>query len=134
MTDANGEESDGIKLTITKVKNKQLTVKLTADSVWLDAQERAYPVTLDPYVEVKQKRNRRYWQHPCHRRFTYYYRSGRYLYVGRSSNTSWGDSRSYLQFTPPPLETGAVVVNATLTIGQFTGDFGTTSPGLCKCL
>ena len=48
MTDAEGASSDALTLTLKDVKNKKFTVELTADDAWLDAEDRAYPVKIDP--------------------------------------------------------------------------------------
>ena len=50
MTDAEGASSDALTLTLKDVKNKKFTVELTADDAWLDAEDRVYPVTVDPEV------------------------------------------------------------------------------------
>lgn len=54
MTDADGAYSDGVTLTLESVKNNTFTVKITLDSTWLDADDRAYPVTVDPVLETSQ--------------------------------------------------------------------------------
>ena len=48
MTDAEGASSDALTLTLKDVKNKKFTVELTADDTWLDAEDRVYPVKIDP--------------------------------------------------------------------------------------
>lgn len=53
MYDANGETSDAIKVTVEKTK-KGFSLKLTADSEWLNASERSYPVTIDPTIITEQ--------------------------------------------------------------------------------
>ena len=50
MTDAEGASSNALTLTLKDVKNKKFTVELTADDAWLDAEDRVYPVTVDPEV------------------------------------------------------------------------------------
>ncbi len=55
MTDANMEYSDGITLTLSNVKNNKFTVTTTLDEDWLNDNDRAYPVTVDPYLTTSQK-------------------------------------------------------------------------------
>ena len=53
MYDANGVFSGDIDVAIEKTK-KGFTLTLTADSEWLNARERVYPVTIDPTVVTEQ--------------------------------------------------------------------------------
>lgn len=54
MTDADGAYSDGVTLTLESVKNNSFTVKISLDGTWLDAEDRVYPVTVDPAIETDQ--------------------------------------------------------------------------------
>lgn len=54
MEDANGETSTGVTLTLGEIKNDTFRVTLTPDSTWLQAEERAFPVTVDPVIKTKQ--------------------------------------------------------------------------------
>ena len=54
MADADNVCSDGVTLTLESVKNNTFTVKITLDSAWLDAEDRVYPVTVDPFLETSQ--------------------------------------------------------------------------------
>ena len=55
MTDANMEYSDGITLTLSNVKNNKFTVTTTLDEDWLNDNDRAYPVTVDPHLITSQE-------------------------------------------------------------------------------
>lgn len=50
MYDANGEKSENISFTVDKNKNGKLRIDITADSAWLQAEDRAYPVVIDPSI------------------------------------------------------------------------------------
>lgn len=50
MIDANGEKCEDIILNVDKNKNGKLRIDITADNVWLQAEERAYPVVIDPMI------------------------------------------------------------------------------------
>lgn len=57
MEDAQGEISEGITLTLTETKNNTFTVKTTLDSEWLQAENREYPVIVDPVLKTNQSAN-----------------------------------------------------------------------------
>ena len=48
MTDSAEQSSNDLTLTIIEQKNKKLKVKLSAKEEWLNSDDRAYPVILDP--------------------------------------------------------------------------------------
>ena len=48
MADAKGEKSEAVELKILKNNKGKLSVKLTADKIWLKDKSREYPVTVDP--------------------------------------------------------------------------------------
>lgn len=54
MYDANGEISEDLTMTVTKNKNGKLKIELAADREWLDDENRAYPVVIDPSVSVSE--------------------------------------------------------------------------------
>lgn len=54
MEDANGEVSNGVMFSITSEKNNTFTLQMTLDAEWLSAEERAFPVTVDPILETSQ--------------------------------------------------------------------------------
>ncbi|MGN0532068.1 MAG: DNRLRE domain-containing protein [Eubacterium sp.] len=54
MADANGETSTGVTLILGEIKNDTFRVTLTLDSTWIQAEERAFPVTVDPVIKTKQ--------------------------------------------------------------------------------
>lgn len=55
MSDANGEKSGSVTLSLTEVKNNKFTVKTTVDFEWFSAEERAFPVIVDPDIQTEQK-------------------------------------------------------------------------------
>ena len=57
MEDANGETSTAVTLTLGERKNDTFKVVLALDSTWLQADEREYPVTVDPYLQTSQEWN-----------------------------------------------------------------------------
>ncbi len=52
MYDANGECSEEVAYSIVHKNGKKYTLTVTADSEWINADERSFPVTIDPTVEA----------------------------------------------------------------------------------
>lgn len=57
MTDSDGAYSDGVKLSLSDVKSNAFTLKILLDTAWLDAEDRAYPVTVDPVIQTEQEKS-----------------------------------------------------------------------------
>ena len=56
MFDANGATSDSVTLEILESKNNSVTIRTTVDTQWLQEEDRAFPVTVDPAIFTKQTR------------------------------------------------------------------------------
>ena len=55
MTDADGAYSDAVRYTLVPgTKNREYTLTITADADWMNAGDRAFPVTIDPIVATPQ--------------------------------------------------------------------------------
>ena len=54
MEDAQGAASPLLELSLLSQTEEKLVIRLTADNSWLQAQERAYPVTIDPTFQTPQ--------------------------------------------------------------------------------
>lgn len=54
MCDKNGNASDQLKMKIVSQKNNKLNVKLTADYWYIHSIGRAFPITVDPQLTIKQ--------------------------------------------------------------------------------
>ena len=52
MFDANGEYSDAVYYEISPKNENLLNIKIVADTTWIDAQERAFPVVVDPMILI----------------------------------------------------------------------------------
>ena len=120
MTDANMEYSDGITLTLSNIKNNKFTVTTTLDEDWLNDNDRAYPVTVDPVIETEQIASDMASAfvgslYPTRNYYTYGLShngadSGS-MYVGNISG--YGKTESYLKFSNlPTLGVADKVVNA----------------------
>ena len=150
MTDANGEFSDGITLSLSNAGNNTFTVTTTLDASWLDDGSRAYPVTVDPVVmtkpDVKTIQNKYITSN--NNNLTAYGS----MYVG-DQRGQMGRVRSAVKFTAlPTLDKGDMVTNAAVFLGQLGYDhasqpnlqinayeitsewngFNASSPGICS--
>ncbi|MBQ9847906.1 MAG: RHS repeat protein, partial [Clostridia bacterium] len=56
MYDAIGEDSNAVSYAVAPKGNDKYTLTVTADSEWINAKERAFPVTIDPTVEAFETR------------------------------------------------------------------------------
>ena len=52
MWDANNAYSDDITVSLTDNNNSKYTLTITADSDWMNASERNYPITIDPPIYI----------------------------------------------------------------------------------
>ena len=132
MTDANGEYSNGITLTLSSVKNNKFTVTTTLDEDWLDDYDRTYPVTVDPIIKTKQKAADMASafvgsSYPTRNYYTYGLShngadSGS-LYVGNISG--YGQTQSYLKFaTLPTLGVADKVIDAVASVYLYKCENG----------
>lgn len=114
MYDASGAVSEAVTLSLSSAENGRITVTMTADSGWLNQEERVYPVVVDPVVTTNQN---------AAEVLSRYYVSGTYhaahgtLYVGLQKN-GLGTVSSALKFTLPELESSDIILNAQLHLAQ----------------
>lgn len=55
MFDANGVRSDSVYYEVSETAPNELRLKVVADSAWINAEDRAFPVTVDPAIVVVQE-------------------------------------------------------------------------------
>ena len=115
MTDAQGNVSNAVYLTLTESKNKKFSIRISAEDGWLEAAGRVYPVTVDPLILTDKKEaavdNATIVTNlPAN---TYPYGS---LYVGNVY--SYGETQSVVQATMPALGPGDMVIGAQLWMVQ----------------
>lgn len=132
MTDANGEYSNGITLTLSSVKNNKFTVTTTLDEDWLNDYDRAYPVTVDPIIQTEQKAAKMdsafvASSYPDRNYYSYGQANGGAdsgsMYVGKV--TGYGQTESYLKFSPlPTLGVADKVINAVVSVYLIDCDLG----------
>lgn len=122
MYDNAGVESTDIKI---KLKEKQGCYELVieADKKWINADDRVFPVTIDPTVRPNIDKS--------HIQDTYVdakspntpFPNDGYLYVGRNS---LGLTRTYVKFTLPTLPKNSMIVSAAFSMFLYESDITTS--------
>ena len=125
MMDASEAQSTALTMTILSEANGELRLRLNADRAWLDAPERVYPVTIDPYihegiVDYADDESALYTTPSSGRPYGT-------LVVGK--NSDYGKCRSYMKFDLPTLEAGDMVIGGTLNAAQYSGSYGFSAVG-----
>ena len=118
MRDAKGEISTGVFYEMKASGEGQYSFTVTADSEWINAEERAYPVEIDPQVLVEDGNGMT----------TYSWNNG-YLYsttlhtVGASGTGSTGCNakRMYMKLKIPSLPRNPRIKKAEITFYQYGG-------------
>lgn len=121
MEDENGQASGNITLTLTDVKNNTFTVKMVLDQDWLLADDREFPVIVDPMLKTNQTPSgvqsafvSSKYPNKCYKASTTDDMGS--LYVGNIYE--FGKTESYIKFTTlPKLGIADKVVDARLYIG-----------------
>ena len=101
MEDAAGSISRGLTLTLTDgggKKNKEAYVRLEADGEWLGAEDRVYPVTIDPVVSTPVDRDK---IRDCH--VSSYYHGDNFYnsHLLKTGRVDGSTLRSYMKFELP---------------------------------
>lgn len=128
MMDANGETSTDVSITLSNVKNNSFTVTTNLDESWLDDENRAYPVTIDPLIKTKKEYGESDStfvgaKYPDRCYHTYSTDDSGSLYVGNIYG--YGQTESYLKVnTLPTLGVADKVVYAQLDMGLITCELG----------
>ena len=128
MMDANGETSTDVNITLSNVKNNSFAVTTTLDESWLDDENRAYPVTIDPLIKTKKEYGESDStfvgaKYPDRCYHTYSTDDSGSLYVGNIYG--YGQTESYLKVnTLPTLGVADKVVYAQLDMGLITCELG----------
>ena len=118
MTDAAGQASDAVKLTLTKSTPGAICVRLSADKGWLQDSSRLWPVRIDPWVNserLKQTITQGYiWTKGSGgKRFT----DGS-MYVGREAS-ELEVCHMYTKIALPNIPASSAIVQASISLVQF---------------
>ena len=122
MYDANGAESSNIKLELTE-KGKGYILAITPEEGWVKANERKYPITIDPPIKSSLA------QQDIKETFVAYgdlsdKSNNMFLRVGNSPGIN--TTRSFIRFVNlPKLSPGDMVINAVLWLAKESTESGT---------
>ena len=113
MYDANGEYSNAVVYTLTNGGNGKHSLTVTADAAWINAEERVFPVVIDPTISTGGGNSYDYtsihsWMSD---------EGGNtlnYLAAGTYGTAYWRIN------TLPALPAGAYITNASLTASRYT--------------
>ncbi len=122
MVDANGAYSEAARYELSN-KNGALTLSLTVDADWMNAQERAYPVSIDPSIYLHYKSDD--LRVVCLRKSSPNSSSpsNGNIFCGRYSESSYGVCEMGIQVeTLPTVPKNCVIVNAQMSVA-FPGLF-----------
>ncbi len=128
MFDSNGKFSTNVHYTLVAQNKNKYQITITADSDWINSEERAFPVTIDPGIQTKQSRSSIDSVHVISGQPNTNQYSDPMIMVGKDS-TSIGKSHGLLKFEYPSLNRGDVVIDAQLSACQVIGSaYSTTTP------
>ena len=122
MKDAAGSISRGLTLTLTDdggKKNKEAYVTLEADSEWLGAEDRVYPVTIDPVVSTPLAYDK---IEDCH--VSSYYHTDNFYesYMLKTGRVDGSTLRSYMKFQLPAISRADhMVTSASFFLTKYEG-------------
>ena len=111
MYDAAGAVSDAVAYTLTSSPDGSCSLTVTADSDWINAGERVFPVVIDPTLLIKVEASSIKDTYVDTSGPNENYSGGFYLYAGKNS---LGTTRTYVRFPLPDLPNCSVVTGAKL--------------------
>ena len=129
MYDSNGAETNNVSLSLEQDKNHHdYTLTITADKEWIENDQRKFPVTIDPVVNIESTHQGSYSSGYMTR-----YSNGNWeknptcahLYVGQGigNSGSIGEHRSFFKLTTPSLREGDKVCEAYVNLCQYGSNY-----------
>ena len=125
MYDADGDISNDVKYDL-KEKKEGYTLDIKADKKWINDENRAFPVTIDPAITTATTRAAISSTFVASQLPDEPFYNYKMLLVGRESSV-YGKCRTFIKFTLPDLNVGDIVVSAKLNLLQYYVDSYTTS-------
>ena len=123
MVDSNGEYSDAVTMTI-KADGEKYILTVTADESWLNDKVRAYPVVIDPTINLNINRLNVIDNYIDDSEASDSHPYAYHLYAGHSS---LGKTRAYVKFNLPDLpDDNCIITNAFIVYHQNSVDKGST--------
>ena len=119
MLDANGAFSNNVEYSLEQTSKWEYTFTVTASADWINAEDRAFPVTIDPSVVADSAIMDTYTSDYTYNGVQDNNSASTVLFVGEHSH--FGDARAYIKFdTLPSLPTGAVLTHAVLSLHNIS--------------
>lgn len=125
MTDANHRYSDAVSYSLTQKGNKKYTLTVTADADWINSEETAFPVVIDPIITTELTKtdvNSTFISEDSE----YSETALAYGYSLRSvgyDSYQFGLTRTLVQFNLPTLNRGDMVIEAELGMRMWHSSF-----------
>ena len=121
MYDAEGKVSYAVTYSLKQSGNKY-TFTITADSEWINSEERILPVVIDPQVNTRQEKPDIFATYVSSGKPNLNHHTEEWICVGRESSGS-GRLRGLIRFNLPSLHKGDMVVQAQLLAAQGHVDY-----------
>ena len=125
MIDADGNVSENVSYDVVTLENGNVLMAVAADSEWINADGRAFPVTVDPQIRVSGSTSMS----------TYIWSGGNMsksvaCAVGTSGNPDRADdaNRMYIKLEIPSLPRNPRIKKAELTLNQASAAINSDSP------
>lgn len=125
--DAAGEFTDKVWLGLVKGNGKKSELTVTVDREWLDAEERQFPVVIDPIVQTDQNANSIIDSYALSGYPDNNYYARPILKTGVDATAGVG--RSFMRFALPQLKSGDMIVNATLNLYCYSTSTSSATVG-----
>lgn len=117
MYDAKGISSDSVTYDLNQKGNKYIFT-ITADSEWINSQEREFPVVIDPQISTKQRRQNITSAYVTSGNPNENHGIETRIMVGKDSAGA-GKLRGLIKFDLPSIDKSDMIVDATLSLGQI---------------
>ena len=119
MEDSAGAYSQAVTMALIPQEN-QYILTVTADKAWLDAEERHYPVIIDPTIELEVGRAKTYECYVDTSSPNTAFGYDDFIYAG---NSSLGKTRTFVKIDLPDLpDNNSIITNATINFYQYQID------------
>ena len=115
MTDASGAASQSVSYEFKKLSDGKLAFTVTADSQWINEEERVFPVTIDPQILVAGDEYMNTYSWKNGKMFAY---STHTVGTTKNDDGTCNENRMYLSFTIPTLPRNPRIKKAELTVKQ----------------
>ena len=130
MVDDNGEVSYDVTYELVQENDKKYQIIINADSEWINDDERAYPVVIDPVITTEQDKSNINTTFITSNKATTNHSNKLELLVGNESS-EYGICRTLVKMTLPELKRGDMIVDAQLYIASYNkGFYSSSTPDL----